>query len=148
MGLSLSSCNRILVINLVIPERYIPLYEAVLELHDPPDPARLTSKTSVNCIVPEIKDQAVIGWRGMVMPEPGSHQEANIIHFLPEGTGEVSIRAERPELQSIIDDLRDSDQAARFWGVLRCGVDEYNRCILETTRIEKEYPLPTPFGIW
>ena len=58
---------------------------------------------------------------------------------LSYGAGEFGIKGNTPELEETIRSLRDATGEAEYvhlWGVLYCGIDDYNTCQLNVDRLE------------
>ena len=82
-------------------------------------------------------DITVTGWLGYVQEAPAGTQYDDYLVLLPQGTGEFGLVGATPEIESQIVDLRNQDKPgkyAHFWGVLHCGVPDYNGCQLKVDR--------------
>jgi len=83
---------------------------------------------------PEIK---VAGWLGYVQEAPASSQYDDYLVLLPRGTGEFGLAGATPEIESQIVTLHNQVEPgkyAHFWGVLHCGVKDYNGCQLSVDK--------------
>ena len=83
---------------------------------------------------PEIN---VAGWLGYVQEAPAGSQYDDYLVLLPQGTGEFGLAGATPEIESQIVALRNQEDPGKyghFWGVLRCGVPDYNGCQLKVDR--------------
>jgi len=83
---------------------------------------------------PEIK---VAGWLGYVQEAPAGSQYDDYLVLLPQGTGEFGLAGATPEIESQIVALHNQVEPgkyAHFWGVLRCGVQDYNGCQLSVDK--------------
>lgn len=79
----------------------------------------------------------ITGWLGYVQEAPAGTQYDDYLVLLPQGTGEFGLVGATPEIESQIVDLRNQDtpgKYAHFWGVLRCGMPDYNDCQLKVDR--------------
>ncbi len=82
-------------------------------------------------------DITVAGWLGYVQEAPTGSQYDDYLVLLPQGTGEFGLVGATPGIESEIIDLRNQDtpgKYAHFWGVLNCGVPDYNGCQLKVDR--------------
>lgn len=83
---------------------------------------------------PEI---TVTGWLGYVQQAPAGMHYNDYLVLLPQGTGEFGLVGATPEIESQIVALRNQEKPgkyAHFWGVLRCGMMDYNDCQLSVDR--------------
>ncbi|OGO25542.1 MAG: hypothetical protein A2136_02115 [Chloroflexi bacterium RBG_16_54_11] len=83
---------------------------------------------------PEI---TVAGWQGYVQEASTGTQYDDYLVLLPQGTGEFGLVGATPEIESQIVALRNQEgpgKVAHFWGVLRCGIPDYNSCQLSVDR--------------
>lgn len=95
---------------------------------------QLSIETQSPTSAPQI---TVAGWLGYIQEAPADTKYDDYLVLLPQGTGEFGLVGTTPELESRIVGLRNQDKPgkfAHFWGVLHCGVPDYNGCQLKVTR--------------
>jgi len=85
---------------------------------------------------PEI---VVTAWLGHIASLPEGSQYDDFVMLSPEGTGEFGLAGATPEIEAEIIELRDADgprEYAHLWGVLTCGIEDYNNCQLVVDKIQ------------
>lgn len=97
--------------------------------------------------------QPVSGWLGYVVSLPQGSQYDDYLVLSPEGTGEVGLTGETPQIEEQIVALRDHDEPgkyAHFWGTLNCNVMDYKGCQLVVSRIRSgaSNTEPEPIEAW
>jgi hypothetical protein len=83
-------------------------------------------------------DVPVAGWLGFVQETPVNSQYDDYLVLLPQGTGEFGLVGATSEIEAQIIDLRNQAEPgkyAHFWGMLHCGVADYNGCQLSVEKI-------------
>jgi hypothetical protein len=96
----------------------------------------------------------VVAWLGHIASLPEGSRFDDMVMLSPEGTGEFGLIGATPEIEAEIVSLRDADGPNEydfFWGVLTCGVDDYNNCQLSVDRLQyganySEEPISDWFG--
>jgi hypothetical protein len=77
-------------------------------------------------------------WYGHIASLPEGELYDDKVVF-PFNAGEVGIEGDTPEIEELIQSLRDATGEVEFvhlWGVLYCNIDDYNTCQLNVQRLE------------
>lgn len=104
-------------------------------------------------ITTDVSSQEVRGWLGYVVGLPQGSQYDDYLVLSPEGTGEIGLAGETPQIEGQIAALRDHDEPgkyAHFWGTLSCNVMDYKGCQLAVSRIRSgaSNTDPEPIEAW
>jgi hypothetical protein len=94
--------------------------------------------------IPETDDDppvstTVVAWLGHIASLPEGSQFDDMVLLSPEGMGEFGLKGTTPEIEVEIHVLRDAqgpNEFAHFWGVLSCGIEDYNNCQLSVDRLQ------------
>ena len=81
----------------------------------------------------------VVAWLGHIASLPEGSRFDDMLVLAPEGTGELGLIGSTPEIEAEIQSLRDAkgpDEYVHLWGVLSCGVEDYNNCQLSVDRLQ------------
>ena len=81
-----------------------------------------------------------VAWYGHIASLPEGDPYDDKVVF-PYGAGEVGIKGNTPEIEALIQSLRDATGETEYvhlWGVLYCNIDDYNTCQLNVDRLEYE----------
>lgn len=81
----------------------------------------------------------VIAWYGHIASLPQGENYDDKVVLLPLGTGEFGIKGSSPDMESLIQSLRDAtgtNEYVHLWGALFCNVDDYNTCQINVERLE------------
>ena len=79
-----------------------------------------------------------VAWYGHIASLPEGDPYDDKVVF-PYGAGEIGIKGNTPEIEALIQSLRDATGEAEYvhlWGVLYCNIDDYNTCQLNVDRLE------------
>ena len=79
-----------------------------------------------------------VAWYGHIASLPDGDPYDDKVVF-PQGAGEVGIKGNTPEIEALIQSLRDATGDAEYvhlWGVLFCNIDDYNTCQFNVKRLE------------
>jgi hypothetical protein len=85
---------------------------------------------------------AVTGWLGEVYSLATGNIYEDVLNLEPQGTGIIGIAGAGADIDRQIKSLRDTGKQANFWGILTCGVDDFNGCQLVIERLRREGPGP------
>ncbi|HEY70780.1 MAG TPA: hypothetical protein G4O08_09370 [Anaerolineae bacterium] len=90
-------------------------------------------------------DENAFAWYGKVTSLPAGGQFDDYVSIYPEGTAEIGIEGETPEVEAQIVALRDEPEPSRnahFWGNLICPAIDYGGCQLRVSRVRVDGPGP------
>ncbi len=79
-----------------------------------------------------------VAWYGHIasLPEGDPYDDKVVFPF---NAGEIGIKGNTPEIEALIQSLRDATGEAEYvhlWGVLYCNIDDYNTCQFNVDRLE------------
>jgi len=142
----MNKCLLIVVIPLIVLLSGCVTLKVGLEPLPPQTPTVNPSQTptrSIQSLGPDYTSGVVVtGWLGEVYSLATGNKYEDVLNLEPQGAGIIGIAGAGPDADRQITLLRDSGMQANFWGVLTCGVDDFNGCQLLVERVRREGPGP------